>query len=206
LGGDALFTDVDPTVAAVAAAHWLYSAAEVVSEISGIDATSVVVEADNIEALPHETPTAVLEEVAAGRAPHRVVTKMIRDAMCVAEGRVPDAVDLIGRVAELVELAGRYEPDDPKLRETLLKQMRITPLDPTRPAVDLLEDLLEGIHACWLLYQEYYEDDEDGDADDWDEDGKDSEEDYHARRIKEITESFLTDVRMEAEAQAERLL
>ncbi|WP_370362509.1 hypothetical protein [Catenulispora sp. MAP12-49] len=173
------------------------------SVISGIDATGVVVEADNIEALPHQTPTAVLEQMAAGHAPHRVVTKMIRDAMRVAEGGVPDAAALVARVAELVELADGDDADDPKLRKTLLKQMRITPLDPARPAVDLLEDLLEGIRACWLLYQEYYEDD---DAEDWDENSKKSEEEYHARRMEEITESFLTDARMEAEAHAERLL
>ncbi len=32
---------------------------------------------------------------------------------------------------------------------------RATPLDPSRPAQDLLEDLLDGIRGCWLLYGEY---------------------------------------------------
>lgn len=37
------------------------AAADVVSERSGIAMTNVVMESDNIEALPHTTPTAVLE-------------------------------------------------------------------------------------------------------------------------------------------------
>ena len=202
LNGDRLFTEVDPTAAAVAAAHWLYAAAEVASAVSGIAATGVLVEADNIEALPHETPTAVLEQLAAGQAPHKVVTKMVRDAMRVAEGGIPDIRAMVERMTELEDLARQYDGDGSALREKLLAEMRITPLDPARPAMDLLEDLLEGIRACWLLYQEYDDEDSDG----WDEDSEESEEEYGARRTEEITESFLTDVRMEAEAYAERLV
>lgn len=29
--------------------------------------------------------------------------------------------------------------------------IRLTPLDPARPVPGLLEDLLSGIHACWLI-------------------------------------------------------
>jgi hypothetical protein len=39
--------------------------------------------------------------------------------------------------------------------EALLEQLRSTPLDPSRPALDLLEDLLSGIYGCALLYREY---------------------------------------------------
>jgi hypothetical protein len=61
LGGEALFLRLDPTAASVAAAHWLQAAADVVATRSGIQATQVVAESDNIEALPHATPTAMLE-------------------------------------------------------------------------------------------------------------------------------------------------
>ena len=44
-----------------AAAHWLRVAAEVASDQSGIDASEVVRTADDIEALPHESPTLVLK-------------------------------------------------------------------------------------------------------------------------------------------------
>jgi hypothetical protein len=43
---------------------------------------------------------------------------------------------------------------------------RLTPLDPRRPAVDLLEDLLLGLTACKLLYFEYADGDELDDEDD----------------------------------------
>jgi hypothetical protein len=36
--------------------------------------------------------------------------------------------------------------------------VRPTPLDPSRPALDLLEDLLSGISACWLNFLEYASD------------------------------------------------
>jgi hypothetical protein len=32
--------------------------------------------------------------------------------------------------------------------------LRLTPLDPRRPAPDMLEDLLTGIEGCFLLWQE----------------------------------------------------
>lgn len=60
-GPTALLTEIDPTAAAVAAAHWLAAAAEVTAEASGHSLSTVLLEADNIEALPHETPTHVLE-------------------------------------------------------------------------------------------------------------------------------------------------
>ncbi|WP_190814196.1 hypothetical protein [Saccharopolyspora pogona] len=40
------------------------------------------------------------------------------------------------------------------MRDALMLD-RATPLDPSRPAQDLLEDLLDGIRGCWLLYGEY---------------------------------------------------
>ena len=33
--------------------------------------------------------------------------------------------------------------------------LRLTPLDPSRPALDLLEGLLSGIYGCWLIFQEH---------------------------------------------------
>ncbi|MEU1290535.1 hypothetical protein [Kitasatospora sp. NPDC005856] len=68
-GPDALFTQIDPTAAVVAAAHWLAASAKVAAAASGRSATSVLVEADNIEALPHGTPTLVLQLLEAGASP-----------------------------------------------------------------------------------------------------------------------------------------
>ncbi|MFJ6137759.1 Voldacs domain-containing protein [Kitasatospora sp. NPDC092286] len=63
--------------------------------------------------------------------------------------------------------------------------LRLTPLDPKRPAPDLLEDLLTGIHACQLLHEEYDDpDDEDADADEA-EDRDDEHAEQHQDRSRE---------------------
>jgi len=52
--------------------------------------------------------------------------------------------------------AEQYGQGDPeRLRQALVSEIRATPLDPARSAGDLLEDLLMGIRACWLIYREY---------------------------------------------------
>jgi hypothetical protein len=73
----------------------------------------------------------------------------------------------MAKVQEAERLAASH-PGDPKLRAALLSAVRPTPLDPARPALDLLEDLLLGIRGCWLIFSEYAdlnEDDDHGDAD-----------------------------------------
>ncbi|MCX4688601.1 hypothetical protein OG401_30620 [Kitasatospora purpeofusca] len=177
-----LFSAVDPTAAAVAAAHWLAAAAEVTAEASGYEATQVVLEADNIESLPHETPTLVLGLLGDGATPHDAVTGLVRHAMHVTDGLLPDPAALREQLDDLEETVAEYTgEDDPDLDDIAL---RLTPLDPKRPARDLLEDLLTGIHACWLLHSEYddLDTDEDlGDAEDWD----DEQAEEHQRRSRE---------------------
>lgn len=140
----------------MAAAHWLQAAANVVAQVSGVAETNVVVEADDIEALPYATPTAVLELMETGMSPTAAVTALIRDAMTVAEGEVPDLDALQDLVEEAEDNADRDGEDDsdPDAEPT---KVRLTPLDPRRPARDMLENLMSGIRGCWLLYQEYAE-------------------------------------------------
>ncbi|MFD4906872.1 MULTISPECIES: hypothetical protein [Kitasatospora] len=177
-----LFSTIDPTAAAVAAAHWLAAAAEVTAETSGHDSTQVVLEADNIEALPHETPTLVLGLIEDGATPHDAVTGLVRHAMHITDGLLPDPTALREQLDDLEETVAEYTgEDEPDLADIAL---RLTPLDPKRPARDLLEDLLTGIHACWLLHSEYEDLDTDedlGDAEDWDDD----QAEEHQRRSRE---------------------
>ncbi|MFJ8621870.1 hypothetical protein ACIRD3_03365 [Kitasatospora sp. NPDC093550] len=153
-----LFSTVDPTAAAVAAAHWLAAAAEVTAQASGHDPVQVVQEADRIEPLPHETPTIVLRLIQAGVLPHDAVTDLVRHAMRIAEGLLPIPITLRDQAdadapEEPDETVAEYEVEDaPGLGELAL---RLTPLDPRRPARDLLEVLVAGIRACWLLHSEY---------------------------------------------------
>ncbi|MFD8478522.1 hypothetical protein [Kitasatospora sp. NPDC059673] len=175
-----LFSAVDPTAAAVAAAHWLAAAAEVTADASGHDAVDVVQEADNIEALPHETPTLVLGLIDAGATPYEAVTNLVRHALRITDGLLPDPDALREQLDDLEETLADYGDDAPDLADV---ELRLTPLDPKRPARDLLEDLLTGIHACWLLHTEYDDlDDEDDDtsAEVW----TDEQAEQHQRRSR----------------------
>ncbi|MFQ6396297.1 hypothetical protein ACLMAJ_22835 [Nocardia sp. KC 131] len=181
LGSIELFTELDPASAAVAAAHWLDAAAEVAGELAGVPTVDVVVEADDIEALQVETPTLMLERLGAGETPTDVVVDLIAEAMAVAEGHVPAPWAVVGRVAEIEEQARKFDLDA-DTREALLAEFRISRLDPVRPALDLLEDLLDGIRGCLLLYTAHSI----GDADD-------------------LEAQFAADVREEADTHPEQL-
>ncbi|WP_378729670.1 hypothetical protein [Nocardia brasiliensis] len=181
LGSVELFTELDPASAAVAAAHWLLAAAEVAGEMAGVPCTDVVVEADDIEALQVETPTLVLERLDAGESPTEVVVDLIAEAMAVHEGRVPAPWAVVARVAEIEEQARKFEVDA-DTRAAMLAGFRISRLDPSRPALDLLEDLLDGIRGCLLLYAAHTDDDAD------------------------VETLFTADVRLEADADPEHLL
>ncbi|MGN9912641.1 hypothetical protein ACTMTJ_34405 [Phytohabitans sp. LJ34] len=192
LGGDELFLELDPTSACVAAAHWLRAAADVAAEASTGTPTHVLVEADEIEALPQATPAAVLELMEIGLSPTDVVTSLIREAMAVAEGNAPDIDNLRQKIADAEEKAERYRPGDPEAAAENMT-IRLTTLDPLRPARDMLEDLLSGIRGCWVLYREYTvtgADPEDPDDDELDD---------------EMREAFRDTVRARAAADRYRL-
>lgn len=195
-----LFTKIDSTAAAVAAAHWLQAAADVVAERSGRNPASVVVEAYHLEALPHETVTRVLKLVNSGASPRQAVVRLVQDAIRVAEGGVPDVHSLLVQINKAEEVIQHQANRDQALADEL-RHTLITPLDPQRPARDLLEDLLTGVHACWKLFEE--------DADisgEW----LDDEEDWLAEDADDLTDghrqAFVELVRTEAAVKSERLL
>ena len=157
LGTIEVFTDLDPTAAAVAAAHWLGAAAEVAADRSGIALTEVVMEADGIESLCVETPTLVLERLGIGESPRAIVIDLIEDAMHVAEGMLRDPGEIVERVAQINQQAAELGDLGEDVRRAMLEEFRATALDPARPALDLLEDLLGGIRGCWLLFHEHAE-------------------------------------------------
>ncbi|MFI7707488.1 hypothetical protein [Nonomuraea sp. NPDC049480] len=156
-GSETLFTEIDPAAAAVTAAHWLHAAATVTAEYAGLPATQIVTEAANISVLPYQTPTLVLELVADGASPRQAVMPLIRNALRVAEGKIPDITALKQRITAAEQLLDKWRDDQPELSLDAL-DLRITLLDPGRPALDLLEDLLSGIRGCWLLYAVYTND------------------------------------------------
>lgn len=207
LEGSGLFTEFDPAAAAVAAAHWLRVAANVAADQSGIDATEVVRAADDLEALPHESPTLVLRQLVAGARPHDVVTGLIRDAMAVAEGEIPNVAAVVAQAQQAERLASEHDPEDEELRLQLLSAVRAAPLDPARPALDLLEDLLTGIRGCWLIFSEYSDmpDEDEYEGVDEVEDDQDEDEEQ-ADADDAVTEEFIALVRAAAEEERDQLL
>ncbi|MFD5437855.1 hypothetical protein ACFWJ4_37605 [Kitasatospora sp. NPDC127067] len=166
-------------------------------DASGHDAVDVVQEADNIEALPHETPTLVLGLIDDGAAPHEAVTGLVRHALRITDGLLPDPNALREQLDDLEETLTDYGDDAPDPADV---ELRLPPLDPKRPAHDLLEDLLTGIRACWLLHTEYDDlNDEDlGDAEDWD----DEQAQEHQRHSREPFAQLVC----EASAHRDRLI
>jgi hypothetical protein len=171
-------------------ARWLAAAAEVVADVCEMNPTDVVVEADNIEALPHESPTEILRLVELGTTPEAAVLGMVHGAMRAADGEIPDLEELLTRLTEATDQADQYGQGDPELLAELLPS-RLTPLDASRPARDLLEDLLSAIHGCFLLYREARAID---DTDHSDPDVELSEEQLQAAAIRDRA-AFITAVR-----------
>jgi len=222
LGRPELFTTVDPTSAAVAAAHWLHAAAAVAADASGYDLTQVVAAADDIEDVPFATPTMILEMMHDGASPHEAVTALISQAMAIAEGKIPNLPGLMQALTDATENAERLDDSNGNALEMQLGQIRTTPLDTSRPAPDLLEDLLTGIYACALLYREYESDTDDEEtgepfnlhhlgevvsalqAADSAEPDNDENEDSDWSEL--ASSSFLVAVRIYAAATTERLL
>ncbi|MFB9909461.1 hypothetical protein [Allokutzneria oryzae] len=186
LGSAALFSEVDATAASVAAAHWLQVAAEIAAEMAETAPTEVVIEADDLEPLAVDTPTLVLERLAQGETPRQVVTALVGDAMAVADGRIPDVEGLMVLLVQAGEAIDQDEDFDTVVPD------RITPLDPARPAHDLLEDLLDGIRGCWLLYRAYEDDSASPDA--------------PVTQRADRDKAFFDRVRKEAVARQDRLL
>jgi hypothetical protein len=176
LGGRVLLEAFDPTAASVAAAHYLKAAVDAVANVSGIDASGVLPTADDYEAVPFEAPAEVLSLLGFSQTVYPVVVGMVADAMLVAEGVVSD----LGAILIQQEEQEADEPED----DDEATPVRVTLLDPSRPALDLLEDLLSAIRGCRLLYEQYVEGEDAADVD--------------AR--------FCADVRAEAERQAKRLM
>jgi hypothetical protein len=174
LAGERLFWELEPTAASVAAAHWLKAAADVAAEVSGMPATDVLPAANGFESLRFETANDVVGLFDFSSTAYRIVAEMVSEAMLVAEGVVSDLGAL------LVQHDGDQDEGDDEA-----EPIRLTPLDPQRPARDLLEDLLIGIYGCRLIYAEYAVVVDDGVS---------------------IDDAFCTAVRGEAEANYTRLL
>jgi len=155
--GDGLLGAFEPTSAAVAVAPFLLASARLAAAVAGLPRPQgVFAEADNIEAVRVEIPQEVVARLDGGEPAEEVVADLLAEALAVADGHAAD-VDAVAH-----RLAGG---DD-----------RLALLDPQRPALDLLEDLIDGLQAAALLVRDGYgDDDPDGDDPDGDRDEPDAE-------------------------------
>lgn len=125
-GGEALVTDVEPTAACVAAAHWLVAAVTVTTRLLGeTDEQAVLNPDDAAEPFDVVAPRAVLRIISAGGSPLTAVQDLLRPAMSLARGCVPP-----------------WESDEPGL----------VILDPIRPARHLLDRLMAALRTCMEVY------------------------------------------------------
>ncbi|MCK2213763.1 hypothetical protein MF672_008175 [Actinomadura sp. ATCC 31491] len=156
-GCDALFTRLDPTAAAIAAAHWLHAAVVVTADLTRIHPAQIVAAADqHAKPLAFESLTEVVGVLGRGGRPRQVVMSLIRNALHVGEGHLRGIIDARHRINAAERLIGTVHAEHPELgigADTV--PLPLTPLDPGRPAPDLLENLLHGIQSCWRLYERY---------------------------------------------------
>ncbi len=220
LGHSDLFSAVDPAAACVAAAHWLTSAATVAGDLGELEASQVFAEADNVVACSVEVPELVVRAVKEiGQKPAEVVPHLLREAAEVREGKVPDLTALLSQVAEAADrvddLPESYRSD---AYEALLPE-RITLLDPQRPARDLLEHLLDGLHSCLAVFEQFVDYDARTDAptiegtplphardEEWRDRDPDDEDPDHTNAVHEAIElAFVERVCEQSDLDRDRL-
>lgn len=129
--GEALYTDVEPAAAAVAALHWFLAAATVAAGAAGTTPQAALDQAMEVDYIDDAVPRVVLRLVARDdpdRTPLLICQRLLHVAMSLSRGA------LIGVT-------------DPESGEPYL-----TTLDPMRPARCLLDGLVGGIQAMAVLY------------------------------------------------------
>jgi hypothetical protein len=185
---------VEPSAAAVAAASCLHAAARVAARAAGRESglSTVIRDADDIEALALASPMHVLDRLEHGADPHAIVIEMVVEAQRVIDGQLGDLERIEGEVGHALELADRLPLAHREQTLTaLLDEIRACRLDPLRPGRDLLEDLLDGIRGCWLIFDEHHDRRTDlDDDDDADEDDEDITEESAAAREAADQDAF----------------
>jgi hypothetical protein len=149
LGPAELLTSVEPAAACVAATYWLAAAASVAGGVCGVAAADVFGRASDLRPPAVAVPALVVRAVVDQQlTPQGVVDRLLAQAVAAKEGRIPDLADLLHQVGAARQEARSYPSDLRKEMLAALLPKRTTPLDPTRPARDLLEHLLDGIRLC----------------------------------------------------------
>ncbi|MET9252058.1 hypothetical protein [Nonomuraea sp. NPDC003709] len=190
------FTQVDPTAAAIAAAHWFYAAVTITARHTGMHPIQVVARAEQYDKpLALESLTDITTAMHAGARTRHVVMPLIRNALHIADGHLRGILEVQHRITAAQELISKAHTDHPGIDLSPDSiYLPLTSLDPARPAPDLLDNLLHGIHTCWQLYQHHTDPQRPTPAN------------VENARQQQLRQAFLTATREEAAARSERLL
>lgn len=126
-GSQLLTTEVEPTAACVAAAHWLRAAVDVTRDVvGGHDDGDVLTAEEAAEPWDVVAPRLVLARMDGGQSPLAAVQSLVASAKRVARSFVP--------APEECDVRGH------------------TVLDPGRPSRQLLDQLMSGLRTCGRLH------------------------------------------------------
>lgn len=148
---NSLSTDVDPAVAAIAAAHWLHAAAEAVTELCGVAFRDVVAKDEQLAGVQTSSPAVLVLEVMEdlGIGPLEAVTGLLRASALSAEHYEDrDIPRMIYR--EELHAVVRLSRGDVDLSQELLNTV-ITFFMSVSPG-NLLENLLRALEGCWFVF------------------------------------------------------
>jgi hypothetical protein len=127
---------VEPTAAAVAAAHWLKAAVDIVAKLGRMPARRVLFTADDEDGTEHPAAARILSLLDSSDAVYDTVGHEVDRALQVADG--------------YLLVPGENKTDEDEVIE-------LTVLDPRRPSPSLVDDLLDSIRTCSQLYARYIE-------------------------------------------------
>lgn len=144
--GNELFGVLDPTAACAAVADWLQGAVELAAERIGVSSDEVL-EERIFEDIPTRISGTVLDLLAEGMSSSQAVQFLVSDAVAVSRGDLPKDIGALLVAAEMLRQSGGAMPTE--------GLPRLTHLDPSRPALDMLAELLVGIFGCFVVWAGY---------------------------------------------------
>lgn len=157
LGGSALGQECDPCSGAMAAVGYLLAAARAV-DVSQKGVWEVLASVEDASGYNCDAALVLTERVLGGESAQDAVLALLSEAVCATDGSLPDAGDMKRRLRKADACARRIAPGDRDIRAGLLSEVRVTVLDPRRPAPQLIEELLAAIAGCyelWLMSADY---------------------------------------------------
>ncbi|AQZ65118.1 unnamed protein product [[Actinomadura] parvosata subsp. kistnae] len=192
-GSQTLFTEVDPTAAAIAAAHWYHAAVTVTAQHTALHPMQVVGSSEQPDKpLAVESLSDIATALDTGRRARHVVMPLIRNALHVADGYLRGILGVQQRITAAQEFLQTARPGVNLSPDAI--HLPLTSLNPARPAPDLLDNLLYGIDTCWHLYQHHSNR------------RSPNAGAVEAAQQDQLRQAFLSMVRKEAATRSERLL